>query len=413
MHYWEFPVGGNIRDGLGLPGLLRAAAAESLLSARPVAARGPALERLYTLQSAPFSAQVSTLRRTDNDADGSIDYVRDITRSSFGRVVRDDYDNDGDGVVDVRYDYTYTDNVEQLGYTRDDAVDGVIEFQRTIEYDAFGATTLFLEATGAGVVSRRQVSTYDAAGKLLSLALQTGTVDRVEYWTVDANGMRSVYEFDAENDGEIDIRAQLTYPQGETRSDRWTRQDRDTNLDGITDVVTLREFDALGRKTLHINDTNVDGVPDYEERIVFDSQGRIVDYTRDNDGGGVDYAYRWTYAADGLSATRETDADGDGIYEQVLSQTFNARGDLVLQENDTDGDGQPNSRNTYAYNAAGKRTERVQDQNADGAIDRRYVYEYDAAGQLVRETLDRFDDGVLDSITEYAGFVSVTVANYL
>ncbi len=413
MRFDDFARGGNIRDGLGLPGLLRAGAAEGLLSARPVAASGPSLQRIYGLQSAPFSAQAWTLRRDDDDADGVVDRARDIARSPIGRVLRDDYDSNGDGVVDTRYDYTYNDNNQQLGYTRDDAADGIIDLQRAVEYDAFGTLIQYFEETGAGSVIRSEVSIYNAAGKLVSLALQNSSLDRVEYWTVDDDGLRSTYELDEDNDGQIDIRALLTYPAGETRSDRWTRQDRDTNLDGSADIVIVREFDALGRKTLQTNDTNLDGLPEYEERLTYDSVGRITDYARDNDGGGIDYAYRWTYAPDGLTATRETDSDGDGVYEQVRNQSFSSMGDLVLDEYDNDGDGQVDSRNVYTYNSAGQRTERAQDTNADGNVDRRYVYEYDTSGQLVRETLDRFDDGVLDSITEYAGFVTVTVANYL
>lgn len=402
---YEFRIGGNGRNGLGLPLVLRQAAAAGALTERPVTNTGRALDHAAAQANVDFALEAHQTNVTDNGADGSIDYRRDLTFASNGKVAADEYDFDGDGVLDLVNQFEFDANEQQIRYRNDSDGDGVDDSVRTLTYDAFGGLVRNETVDAAGVTTALEVIEYDADGRMIRRQNGNPGSPTIEFWIVDEAGMRSTYELDVDGDGSIDRRSLLTYPEGETRSDRWTGRDNDLDLDGITDSRQIRELDERGYVVFDSRDDDLDGNPEYERRDTYGPFG-ITSQTIVN--GAIRRASTWDYNAAGNLLRYAYDGDGDGTPERVTDYQYDDSGNQVGQSRDNDGDGTPDTLYAYQYDAEGRRISYSTDQGADGNIDSRETRTYDAGGRLIEIARDADADGAIDELTRYSNWVNVS-----
>ena len=410
QNYWEFSSGGNGRDGTGLPGLLRAAAQANYLSPRDVTDAALAFEHVLAQMNHHISVLGNTVYTQDEGADGTIDFRRELSYTPFGDVALDLYDTDGNGIDDLAIAISYNANLRQTAYERDNDADGVIDRVTNTNYDSFGSVTR-REVTESGTVTSVQAYTYDSVGRLITLDTNTTTTRTIEHWIVDEQGMRSTYEVDRGGDGTIDWRSVLQF-NAQQRGDRWTRNEIDTNLDGIYDSLRTREFDAQGHLLSDRRDDDLDGVIDYSVTATYDNFGNQLTYEQDRDGNGADLINQYERSADGVLLSQQSDRQGDGIFESVTEYSYDAAGNKSMQESFADGATTPTSRSTWTYTEDNLRATYSYDGNADGIIDTFYRYTYTADGQLSQFTHDRGNDGIVDRIYSYEGWVEIGLAAY-
>ncbi|MCR9276412.1 MAG: hypothetical protein NXH85_00465 [Pseudomonadaceae bacterium] len=402
---YSFRIGGNGRNGLGLPRIIRDAAAAGDLSARGVVGIGAALDHLAEQAGVDFGIEANQLYTSDNNADGNIDYRREITFASNGRVATDEYDFDGDGALDRANRYLYSDEQLETRYTSDNDGDGADDSIRTTEYDAFGAMTRRQTTDGSGAVTNLEVIEYDEVGRMIRRENGGATNRTVEFWRIDENGLRSTYELDTDGDGTIDRRDLLSYPAGEVRSDRWTGRDIDRDLDGIVDGTQERSLDALGRITRDFRDDDLDGTPEYELLQTYGDYGPTEQSVL---SGTVRRTTSWTYDAEGKRIRYTYDSDGDGSPNRITEYQYDANGNSIGQTRDSDGDGNVDSTTTYLYDSEGRNIGYESDSDADGTPDAREIRTFDPQGRRVRREYDRGADGTIDIIDEYSNWIAVS-----
>ncbi len=402
---YAFRIGGNGRNGLGLPRIIRDATAAGDLTARGVVGIGAALDHLAAQTGIDFGIEAYQLYTSDSNADGTIDYRRDLTYASNGRVATDEYDFDGDGALDQANSYQF--NVEQLEtrYATDNDGDGADDSIRTTDYDAFGAMTRRQTVDGNGAITNLEVIEYDEAGRMIRRENGGAANRTVEYWLVDETGLRSTYELDTDGDGAIDRRDLLSYPEGEVRSDRWTGRDIDNDLDGNLDGRQERSLDARGRITRSFRDDDLDGTPEYELLQTFGDYG-ITDQSLLN--GANRQASTWTYNANGLLVRYSYDGNADGTPERVTEYQHDSNGNLVSQTNDNNGDGNADSITTYLFDSIGRNIGYETDNDADGTADVRELRTFDSQGRRIRREYDRGADGTIDIVDEYSNWIPVS-----
>lgn len=409
LPYYDFRAGGNERDGTGILKLLRDAAAQSLLTARPVRDAGSALNHAIVQAGASIPYEIATVITQDAGNDGSIDYRRDISYDSLGYYLGDRVDSDGDGVVDATTTYVRDSNGLTTRYEQDRDGDGVADRIDTRSYDEFGLLRVYQREV-AGVVEFTEEWIRDEAGRAIEQRRTTLSGLSIYQWRVDAEGRRSTYEIDSDGDGNIDRRDLLSYGT-QTRGDRWIGREIDLDMDGTIDSRQTREFDANGNLVLDERDDDLDGTLDY--RYVAEHTGSRVTAIDVIRTSGSNYAQRWTLDAEGRTTQYSFDNGRDGSLDQVVSYAYNSAGNLVEQTVDNNGDGVADNRYTYVYDASGNQVESTSDNGADGVIDQRSLYTYDASGRRVSDTFDRGADGSIEFYNESSEWVDIGIGRYL
>ena len=99
----------------------------------------------------------------------------------------------------------------------------------------------------------------------------------------------------------------------------------DTDGDGVDSIYTWT-YDANGNQTRQEYDSNGDGVANDISTATYDANGNITRY--------------------------ETDTNGDGVANSITTYTYDANGNQTRQEYDSNGDGVANS--IYIYNYGNK-----------------------------------------------------------
>ena len=392
--YYEFPYGGNSYDARGLVGLMHEAIAAGELTARSLVTTGDALVHVLDQLEVNIGVHQALINTLDDDADGAVDWRRTFSLDPAGNIVQDDIDTDGDGVSNNIAYYRYDTPFGWNRFEQDSDGDGVLNRSRTISYDNYGRVLESNNMDGSGAVTSFVAYTYDQAGNLVERN-NNGTL---EFWIVDAAGLRSTYEVDRNGDGTVDERSLLTYAQTQ-RSDLWTLREIDADLDGVYEGRQERTFDELNRQLTNRLDANGDGVPEDERSWVYgpnglesyeqttasssrrqlytrDSAGRLLRSEADNDGDGVvDSVQTFDYDAAGNTVQREFDNDGDGTLDRVWFYTYDGDGRQLTFSQDTDGNGQVDSLEQRSYDSEGRLIEIQTDSNADGVVDSRRTYE--------------------------------------
>lgn len=402
---YAFRIGGNGRNGLGLPRLLRDAAAAGDLTPRPAVNLSVALDHAAAEAGVDFGLQASQTYTADNDGDGSIDTRRETTYAANGQFANEMTDSDGDGAVDTSSSYTYADNTSEIRYERDDDADGAADFTRTKDYDEFGAQIRSQSVDAGGAVIGLEIIEYDLAGRMIMRETGNRTSRTIQFWRVDDNDMRSTYEIDSDGDGSIDRRDLLAYPEGENRSDRWTGRDIDQNLDGVLDGRQDRTLDERGRVLRDVQDLNLDGMPEYDLAKTYGEHG-IASQTLVRENLPTQ-TLLWSYDSAGNLVRYTFDSDSDGSPDRVTDYQIDSNGRVAIQESDYDGDGTIDSITSFQFDAEGRTIGYEVDDGADGGIDNREVRTFNDDGQILTRSYDRGADGTIDVIDTYSDWVPV------
>ncbi len=106
----------------------------------------------------------------------------------------------------------------------------------------------------------------------------------------------------------------------------------------------------------------------------------------------------------GRLMNHRADTDGDGVWDYVSRQSYDAQSRTTSVREDLDGDGTLDRTGTRTLDAAGNIIESATDDDADGAVDRRSWWTHDDLNRTTRQEGDWNADGQLDFIATYAYF---------
>ena len=302
-------------------------------------------------------------------------------------IVALDYDGDGetDHIVNIEFDADYRAQRIERDFGADNGPDDSPDVVEVVEHLDERTIRISYDIRGDGDTDRIETYTLDANGDRIRIDVDTdadGNTDRVESYEVDADGNRIQIDFDSNADGEID-RTELdgdadgnpdrieTYTFDENGNRNRIRTDFDNDSDGTIDRA---EFDD-----------DADGVTDRIEIYTYDASGnRVRTDFDDNNDGTIDRSEIYTLDANGNRVRTDFDDNNDGIIDRIESYTLDASGNRVRTNSDDNADGN---------------IDRVEfDDDADGAIDRSESYTYGASGNLVRTDFDDNNDGIIDRV---------------
>ena len=302
-------------------------------------------------------------------------------------IVALDYDGDGetDHIVTIEFDADYRAQRIERDFGADNGPDDSPDVVEVVEHLDERTIRISYDIRGDGDTDRIETYTLDANGDRIRIDVDTdadGNTDQVESYEVDADGNRIQIDFDSNADGEID-RTELdgdadgnpdrieTYTFDENGNRNRIRTDFDNDSDGTIDRA---EFDD-----------DADGVTDRSEIYTYDASGNRVRTDFDDDADGtIDRSEIYTLDANGNRVRTDFDDNNDGIIDRIESYTLDASGNRVRTNSDDDADGN---------------IDRVEfDDDADGAIDRSEIYTYDENGRRVRTDFDDNNDGIIDRV---------------
>ena len=316
---------------------------------------------------------------------GSNPAIVSVEAGSF--IVALDYDGDGetDHIANIEFDADYRVQRVERDFGADNAPDDPPDVVEVVEHPDERTIRITYDIRGDGDTDRIETYTLDANGDRIRIDVDTdadGNTDRVESYEVDAGGNRIQIDFDDNADGEID-RTELdddadgnpdrieTYTLDDNGNRNRVRTDFDNDSDGSIDRA---EFDD-----------DADGVTDRSEVYTYDASGNRVRTDFDDDADGtIDRSEIYTFDANGNRVRTDFDDNNDGIIDRIETYTLDASGNRVRTNSDDNADGN---------------IDRVEfDDDADGAADRSETYIYDASGNRVRTDFDDNNDGTIDRV---------------
>ena len=316
---------------------------------------------------------------------GSNPAIVSVEAGSF--IVALDYDGDGetDHIANIEFDADYRVQRVERDFGADNAPDDPPDVVEVVEHPDERTIRITYDIRGDGDTDRIETYTLDANGDRIRIDVDTdadGNTDRVESYEVDAGGNRIQIDFDDNADGEID-RTELdddadgnphrieTYTLDENGNRNRVRTDFDNDSDGSIDRA---EFDD-----------DADGATDRSEIYTYDASGnRVRTDFDDNNDGIINRIESYTLDANGNRVRTDLDDNNDGIIDRIETYTLDASGNRVRTNSDDNADGN---------------IDRVEfDDDADGAADRSETYIYDASGNRVRTDFDDNNDGTIDRV---------------
>ena len=329
-------------------------------------------------------------------------------------IVALDYDGDGetDHIVTIEFDADYRAQRIERDFGADNGPDDSPDVVEVVEHLDERTIRISYDIRGDGDTDRIETYTLDANGDRIRIDVDTdadGNTDRVESYEVDAGGNRIQIDFDSNADGEID-RTELdgdadgnpdrietyTFDENGNRNRIRTDFDNDSDgtidraefdddADGVTDRSEIYTYDASGNRVRTDFDDDADGVTDRSEIYTYDASGNRVRTDFDDDADGtIDRSEIYTLDANGNRVRTDFDDNNDGIIDRSESYTLDANGDRVRTSSDDNADGN---------------IDRVEfDDDADGVIDRSEIYTYDENGRRVRTDFDDNNDGTVDRV---------------
>ena len=289
---------------------------------------------------------------------GSNPAIVSVEAGSF--IVALDYDGDGetDHIVTIEFDADYRAQRIERDFGADNGPDDSPDAVEVVDHLDDRTVQITYDIQGDGDTDRIETYTLDANGDRIRIDVDTdadGNTDRVESYEVDAGGNRIQIDFDSNADGEID------------------RTELDDDADGNPDRIEIYTFDDNGNRNRIRTDFDND------------SDGAIDRAEFDDDADGVtDRSEIYTYDASGNRVRTDFDDNNDGIIDRIETYTLDASGNRVRTNSDDNADGN---------------IDRVEfDDDADGAADRSETYIYDASGNRVRTDFDDNNDGTIDRV---------------
>lgn len=181
----------------------------------------------------------------------------------------------------------------------DDPMDTQARALVEFAYDDKGRVTdEWQDADANGEPDRHDVRTFDAEGRLTSLAIDFGFDDTIDAVTL------------------------YTWEEGKRSR---TLEDRDN--DGIFDAITSTQY-AQGRPWFREEDADADGAPETRRTFAFDGEGRLAfEIAADLVGTRANDTVTYRYDADnGRLVAIETDVGSDGALDAQILYTWTPEG---------------------------------------------------------------------------------------
>ncbi|MBB3660959.1 hypothetical protein FHX15_006231 [Rhizobium sp. BK650] len=377
------------------------------------------------------------------NADGTLADKTTTVTSADRNTVTTTVDQDGDGIIDQRQTYVRNADGSSTTTTEQLSINGTVLTRTTVQTSANGLTkttsvdvdangtveTIVTETTviGSDGTRTKTVDKTSSAGKLLSR----------DVTVTSADNKTSTLSSDEDGDGDVDTKtvAQTTVGAGGDISVATSVYNGDGTLRGKEFSTTS----ADGRSKMTSSDLTSDGVYDLVESdiSVVAADGSVtqtVQKTAAN--GGLLSKVVTTRSADGKTINESADTNGDGAADQITAiSTFsngyrnnaiairNADGSLVSKvtvlsaadglskttSTDADGDGtfELVTTDVTTANADGSKTELVQSRSADGTLlnSTKTTTSADSLTQTV--TTDSNGDGVTDlKVTDTLGVLA-------
>ncbi|MEZ4317584.1 MAG: hypothetical protein R3F61_08765 [Myxococcota bacterium] len=151
------------------------------------------------------------------------------------------------------------------------------------------------------------------------------------------------------------------------------------------------------RRGAAVTDANGNGIPEQVESWELDTAGRIVRYET-GPGYGAEIVER-DWDADGNLLEVRTDEGPDGEWDRIDTFTYDADGHEILGVYDVGADGLAELTVASAYDVDGNLVEQVLDYPATGL--EVYTFILDATGRRIRLDRDDGDDGTVDFVALY------------
>ena len=314
---------------------------------------------------------------------GSNPVIVSVEAGSF--IVALDYDGDGetDHIVNIEFDADYRVQRVERDFGADNAPDDSPDVVEVVEHLDERTIRITYDIRGDGDTDRIETYTLDANGDRIRIDVDTdadGSTDRAESYEVDAGGNRIQVDFDDAADGTIE------------------RTEFDADADGTADRIEhytynaagdliRTDFDDAADGTIERTefDADADGTPDRIEHHTYNASGnRIQTDFDDAADGDIDRVEIYALDENGNRVRTDFDDNNDGIIDRIETYTLDASGNRVRTDFDDNADGTINRAEF--------------DDDADGTADRSEIYIYDASGNRVRTDFDDNNDGTIDRV---------------
>ncbi|WFU10924.1 DUF4214 domain-containing protein [Rhizobium sp. CB3090] len=367
-------------------------------------ANGTLLSSVTTVTSADRHTKTVT---SDIDGNGTVD-ERDLTQTTIA----------SNGDVTTVVTITNGDNSARSKATTVAAANGL---SSTVSTDITGdgiADLVHSDVTTVASDGSRTETVQDksASGVLLSSNITTTSVDgKSKNISVDANG-----------DGAADSTSVITVASDGTI----TETDSSLNPNGslVGKMLTTTSADGLS-KTIS-TDANGDGAYDAVTTDVIAAGtggARVETVTKKSGNGTVIGKTVTTTSADSLTQTMQSDINGDGTFDQTVSDVIvlnagartetvaakSGNGTLLSQtvttvsadrktttvSKDVDGDGHVDSASTHIIATDGSQTTTTSITSADGALHGKSTLTVSADGLTITTVTDANGDGTIDLTT--------------
>ena len=299
----------------------------------------------------PIVAKSVMVESLDIDADGSSDEISTHTfNNALGLAELIETDTDLDGVPDKSITMSFDNNGFLSGQNFDDEIDGIIDSRVTFDNDPRGNILRTATDREADNIDDYIVTaTYNQDDLYLTRETDfqgDGIVDQTETWSYSPSGQITEYAID--NDGDS-INNRIDTFSYDT-ADELVRRDNDYDADGFADYSLLYSYATVNgnlERTSSI-DTNGDGAFTRTDVHTWNATDTHIALVRDFESDNTldEESYWVRNAGDQLTQFSRLDA---GQLSREATYAYNAEKNLTRIDTDSDGDGNINQVLTYEY----------------------------------------------------------------
>ncbi|MDA7415013.1 hypothetical protein PGB34_01425 [Xenophilus arseniciresistens] len=331
-----------------------------------------------------------------------------VSKDGLSKTVRTDVD--GDGSADrIGTDITVLDsNGAQTQTVTTTSASGVRLDQQVITVSADRKTTTTVEdADGDGAADRQGVVVEHADGsstKTLTHLAANGKVWQRETTRVSADGLTQSTELDLNGDGLVD---EATHEQTVIHADGSRTTTTSTRRGATTTSTTVSTVSANGLVSTLSEDADGDGLAESRQTQVrvLHADGSSSVTTTDSSATGVTRHSRVeTTSANGLSLTVQSDLDGDGSVDRVLTDVkrLNADGGSLRTIEERTSTGLLLSKTYISTSANGKEVHTSINSDGDPVFENGQLVELDDTGGMTKTEASFAADVTLLFIRETA-----------
>jgi hypothetical protein len=313
--------------------------------------------------------EVVTIRSSDGSLVGET--VTTTSADSLMQTVRQDLT--GDGVADIVAGDRITLNADGSRTEIVDVRSGngtLLESKTTTVSADRKTTTVSVDADGDGAADRRTVATIAANGSRTvtdRLTAADGSLLAQSKLTTSRDGLKQTVLADNDGNGTFELEAVSETVLGADGSR--TRTETLRVGDGTLFERTISKVSDDGLDASVETDANGDGTIDLRvtETKRINADGAVTTTVKRQSGASLVESTETTTSGNGLTRTVRTDADGNGTIDRttVTSRALQANGSIVDTVTATGGDGTRLSRTANTTSADGRRVSTAVDLDGD------------------------------------------------